>query len=69
MISVMAAALAGAFAFGGLGWWADDYSVVPVVMAIFGASFGSALAAMCLFMRETRTDAHAGTAKLRWHRR
>jgi hypothetical protein len=46
MVVLMVAALVSSIAFGSLGWWADNYSVVPVVTATFGA----ALAAMWLFM-------------------
>ena len=56
MVLLMIAALVCSIAFGSLGWWADNYSVVPVVTAVFGASFGGALAAMWLFMRHVNKD-------------
>jgi hypothetical protein len=52
MILVMAAALLGALAYGGLGWWADDYSLIPLVLALFGGALGSALVAISLFLRD-----------------
>ncbi len=57
MVVLMVAALVSSIAFGSLGWWADNYSVVPVVTAIFGATFGAALAAMWLFMRHVNKSA------------
>jgi hypothetical protein len=43
MVLLMIAAFVSSIAFGSLGWWADNYSVVPVVTAVFGASFGGRL--------------------------
>ena len=63
MVLLMIAALVSSIAFGGLGWWADNYSVVPVVTAAFGATFGAALAAMWLFMGQiNKSPAQANSA-------
>jgi hypothetical protein len=56
MVLLTIAALVGSIAFGSLGWWADNYSMVPAVTAIFGASLGVALVAIRLFMRQLNKD-------------
>jgi hypothetical protein len=52
MVLLTTTALLGALLFGGLGCWANDYSVVPLMTAIYGACISGALVLMIIFVRE-----------------
>ena len=70
MVLLMIAALVCSIAFGSLGWWADNYSVVPVVTAVFGATFGAALAAMWLHIGQiNKSSAQANSSAPDQHAR
>jgi hypothetical protein len=75
MVLLMIAALVCSIAFGSLGWWADNYSadnysVVPLVTAVFGATFGAALAAMWLHIGQiNKSSAQANSSAPDQHAR